>query len=147
MICNFSPMFSLVVLMMDCHIIHQQQCYFPNPLMSWTEPLVDHRRCYFLHRRLVLRMKSLLETRRLKQADYYLTQQPLMLHHYLEVLHAEGVAYEAEDLWYDYRLSILRMLLVPVMQYDMKIPASIWWPHFDRCYSAIEDLDCLALLD
>ena len=75
-------MFSSVVLTMDCHII---RCYyFPNPLMSWTEPLVvHHHRCYYQHHRLVLRMKSLLETRRLKQADYYLTQPRVMLHHYL----------------------------------------------------------------
>jgi phosphotransferase family enzyme len=65
---------------------------------------------------------------------------------YLAELHQRGVDYRADDLFYDYRLQIPAQIFRPMLQWYMKAPASIWWPHLDRWFSAFDDLDCHELL-
>ena len=61
---------------------------------------------------------------------------------YLEELHRHEINYSREQMHYDYRLFAALMLIMPVMQCVMKIPAGVWWPHVDRAFSAYEDLKC-----
>jgi hypothetical protein len=73
-------------------------------------------------------------------------ERPLMAH-YRAVLRDAGVTYSETDLDLDYRLSVLRNIVHPILCHELKFDASVWWPHLDRVFSAIDDLDCLELLD
>jgi thiamine kinase-like enzyme len=54
--------------------------------------------------------------------------------------------YDWDACWYDYRLSAIGNLLVPVWQWSAKLWPVIWWPHLERAIVAFEDLDCEELL-
>ncbi len=54
--------------------------------------------------------------------------------------------YDWDACWYDYRLSAIGNLLVPVWQWSAKLWPVIWWPHLERAILAFEDLDCGELL-
>jgi hypothetical protein len=74
-------------------------------------------------------------------------EQPL-LHRYHEALVRHGVSgYGYDALLDDYRLSALWQIMIPVWQATAKLPAAIWWSHFERAMLAFEDLGCEALLD
>jgi hypothetical protein len=45
------------------------------------------------------------------------------------------------------RLSALWQITIPVWQATAKLPAPIWWSHFERAMLAFEDLGCAELLD
>ena len=46
----------------------------------------------------------------------------------------------------DYRLSVLWQLATPVWQAWDNIPSGIWWPHLERIFMAVADLECCDLL-
>jgi hypothetical protein len=71
-----------------------------------------------------------------------------LLHRYHEQLVTHGVdGYGFEALFEDYRLSALWQITIPVWQATAKLPAPIWWSHFERAMLAFEDLRCADLLD
>jgi hypothetical protein len=49
--------------------------------------------------------------------------------------------YDWDACWYDYRLSAIGNLFVPVWQWSAKLWPAIWWPHLERAILAFEDLD------
>ncbi|MBX3015186.1 MAG: DUF1679 domain-containing protein [Caldilineaceae bacterium] len=73
-------------------------------------------------------------------------EQPL-LQRYLDGLVTRGVRnYPWEQLWDDYRLSVIANLFVPVEQFTFGVPAHIWWLHAERSFLAFADLNCAELL-
>lgn len=54
--------------------------------------------------------------------------------------------YAWDMLWQDYRLSVIRTLLIPAWQWVRGIQPVIWWPHLERGLAAFEDLDCAEIL-
>jgi hypothetical protein len=70
-----------------------------------------------------------------------------LLRQYYERLCENGVAdYSWEQLWYDYRLCVLRKLFHPPWQWETGHEPNIWWNHLERVMSAYEDLDCRELI-
>lgn len=69
-----------------------------------------------------------------------------MLKRYYHRLQENGVTnYTWEELWYDYRLSAIMSLYIPVIRSNSKNSWN-WYPQFEKAISAFEDLDCAALL-
>jgi hypothetical protein len=60
-------------------------------------------------------------------------------------LEQHGIQYSYDELTYDYRLQVAGQLVVPFVQWSMKIPAYVWWHHLDRGFSAFDDLNCREL--
>jgi len=54
--------------------------------------------------------------------------------------------YDSDACWYDYRLSAIGNLFVPLWQWSAKLWPVIWWPHLERAFLAFEDLHCEELL-
>jgi hypothetical protein len=74
-------------------------------------------------------------------------ERPL-LRHYHDRLVSHGVdGYGFDALLDDYLLSALWQITIPVWQATAKLPAPIWWSHFERAMLAFEDLGCAELLD
>lgn len=74
-------------------------------------------------------------------------ERPL-LHRYHARLRESGVtAYSWEDLWYDYRLSVLKQVLEAIWGWSVGQNGLIWWNHLERITLAIQDLRCRQLLD
>jgi hypothetical protein len=70
-----------------------------------------------------------------------------LLRRYHERLLANGVSgYSWGDLWYDYRLSVIRHMLVPIWQWAHNGWADVWWNHYWRIMLAFDDLNCAELL-
>jgi hypothetical protein len=66
-----------------------------------------------------------------------------LLDAYHRKLVQEGVSnYPYQDFLYDYRVSVVRNLLLPVWQWLRGIFPGIWWPHLERIFLAFEDLKC-----
>jgi thiamine kinase-like enzyme len=73
-------------------------------------------------------------------------EQPL-LRRYHNGLVMRGVRnYDWDCLWYDYRLSVISNLFIPVGQFVSGTPARVWWLHAERSFLAFEDLKCAELL-
>ena len=71
-----------------------------------------------------------------------------LLTRYHGKLREEGVeGYAWDDCWHDYRESALRFLGVPVWQWAIGLPASIWWPSLTRILETCADLHCEELLN
>lgn len=71
----------------------------------------------------------------------------LLLRQYHERLRENGITnYSWEQLWSDYKLSVIRKLFVPAWQWDTGHEPNIWWNHLQRVMLAYEDLDCKDLL-
>jgi thiamine kinase-like enzyme len=70
------------------------------------------------------------------------------LQRYLQRIQGKGILYSWDELWYDYRLSILWHLFIPAWQWKHAGTgfADVWWNHLERIYSSIEGLNCLELL-
>ena len=68
-----------------------------------------------------------------------------MLKLYLEEIHKHGINYTWDELWKDYRVSVLVTLIFPILQHS-EVPTDTWWNHLERSFSAFEDLNCLELL-
>ena len=70
------------------------------------------------------------------------------LRRYHAALTESGVAgYDFDALWRDYRLSVLWQTTTPVWQATHNLGPWIWWYNFERIMAAVQDLDCLELLD
>ena len=73
-------------------------------------------------------------------------ERPL-LERYLRGLTEYGVKnYAWDDLWYDYRLAVLKHLLMPAWRWKHNGPPDIWWNHLERLMLAYSDLGCAELL-
>lgn len=71
-----------------------------------------------------------------------------LLHLYHEKLLDYGVGhYDFHDLLYDYKWSIIMHMFLPVIQWDRKIWAAIWFNHIERIFAAYEDLKCEDILN
>lgn len=71
-----------------------------------------------------------------------------LLRIYFDKLINLGVkGYNWEDCQLDYRLSMLRTMLIPIWQWAEGIPEMIWWSHLDRSFIAFEDLKLGELID
>lgn len=71
----------------------------------------------------------------------------LLLRQYYDRLCENGVAdYSWEQLWYDYRLCVIRKLFHPPWQWATGHHPNIWWNHLERVMTAYEDLECSELL-
>jgi hypothetical protein len=71
-----------------------------------------------------------------------------LLGRYHQQLLAAGVTdYGWEELWWDYRLCVLRKLFLPPHQWATGHSPSIWWNHLQRVLLAFDDLGCEELLD
>ena len=72
-------------------------------------------------------------------------EKPLLQRYYARVVERGVQGYGWDDLFYDYRLSILRHLFTPVWQQQHGLPPDIWWNHLERIMGAYQDWDCDAL--
>jgi thiamine kinase-like enzyme len=54
--------------------------------------------------------------------------------------------YDWSACWYDYRLSVIGNLFIPIWQWSAKLWPAIWWPHLERAILSFEDLKCEELL-
>ena len=69
------------------------------------------------------------------------TLEDRLLRYYYRCLLKYGVKnYEWEDCWFDYRLSAIRNLFLPVWRWPETTPADVWWLHWERTLLAFEDL-------
>ena len=74
-------------------------------------------------------------------------ERPL-LERYLAQLVQDGVTdYTWDDLWYDYRASILRLFSIFIGGWHPRRVPSLWWDRTERCLMAVADLGCMELLD
>ena len=74
--------------------------------------------------------------------------EQLLLRQYHDRLCENGVSnYSWEQLWYDYRLCVIRKLFHPPWQWASGIHPNIWWNHLERVMSAYDDLNCRELLE
>jgi thiamine kinase-like enzyme len=70
-----------------------------------------------------------------------------MLHRYYERLQEHGVTtYSWDEFWYDYRLSAIISLYIPVLRSNPH-NAWNWYPQFEKATSTFEDLNCAELLN
>jgi aminoglycoside phosphotransferase (APT) family kinase protein len=75
-----------------------------------------------------------------------LLEQPLLRHYYDHLL-AGGVAgYTWDDLWRDYRESVIIMALIPIGQWRRRSPTGVIWFGLQDSMAAFEDLNCGELL-
>lgn len=74
-------------------------------------------------------------------------ERPLLDHYHANLV-AQGVrGYDRHALSDDYRLSVLLLIMIPVLQAGIKIPPAVWWGHLERIMLAVDDLGCRELLD
>ncbi len=76
-----------------------------------------------------------------------LMEQELLQRYHLELMKHGVTNYTWDECWFDYRVSALTNLLVPVLQWSVKLPAAAWWSHLERAMLAYHDLACNELLE
>lgn len=70
-----------------------------------------------------------------------------LLRRYHEALQSHGVVgYSGDDLWYDYRLSVLSFLFYPMSHWFYDGPIDVWWHILERVMLAYDDLNCSELI-
>ena len=70
-----------------------------------------------------------------------------LLRRYHAILSEQGVAtYSWDDLWYDYRLMVMRHFCTAMWGWSVRQNSGIWWNHLERITRAVQDLRCLELL-
>lgn len=80
------------------------------------------------------------ERRRLMESD--------LIRRYHDELQKHGVEnYDWENCWYDYRLSAIDNLFMPIWQWSAKLSPSIWWDKLEKVFLAFQDLECAELLE
>ena len=73
--------------------------------------------------------------------------EKVMLKQYHAALSGAGVdGYGREELETEYRWSVLKGIVTPMLQWHHEIPADIWFNNLEKILSAVEDLNCLELL-
>jgi len=71
-----------------------------------------------------------------------------ILNQYHKVLLENGVSsYSRQECDFDYRLGIMRNLILPIYMWNNNMPASIWLPRMELSFFAFEDLGCDLLLN
>lgn len=75
------------------------------------------------------------ERRRIMESD-------LLKRYHAELLRSGVANYTWDECWFDYRVSALTTLLVPAVQWSVKMPAAVWWSHLERAMLAFHDLGC-----
>jgi hypothetical protein len=83
---------------------------------------------------------------------WYRERRERMEQDLLNVYHCKLVKYGItnypwENFQYDYRLSVIRSLLIPIWQWVRGINPGIWWSHLERTFLAFEDLKCDELIE
>ena len=73
-------------------------------------------------------------------------ESELLKHYHTELLRHGVENYTWDECWFDYRVSALTNLLVPALQWSVKLPAAAWWSHLERAMLAFHDLGCNELL-
>jgi hypothetical protein len=69
-----------------------------------------------------------------------------MLNRYYRRLQENGVTnYTWDEFWYDYRLSAIISLYIPVLRSNSRNSWN-WYPQFEKATSTFEDLNCMELL-
>ncbi len=76
-----------------------------------------------------------------------LWEKDLLVHYRQQVLEKGVAEYSWDDCWFGYRFSIIRMLFVPMVFFEMQIPQKIWWPMLKNITAAFQELDCEELLN
>jgi hypothetical protein len=74
-------------------------------------------------------------------------ERELLRRYHTELLRHGVANYPWEVCWFDYRVSALSNLLVPALQWSVKLPAAAWWSHLERAMLAFDDLGCDKLSD
>lgn len=74
-------------------------------------------------------------------------EQDLLRTYYQELVKCGVANYSWDELAQDYRLSIIRSLLIPAWQWVRSIHPGVWWSHLERTFLAFEDQHCADLLD
>ena len=67
-------------------------------------------------------------------------ERELLKRYHTELLRHGVANYTWDECWFDYRVSALINLLVPALQWSVKVPAAVWWSHLERAMSAFHDL-------
>lgn len=72
-----------------------------------------------------------------------------LIRRYHEQLIINGVkTYSLDDVWNDYRLSVIRKIFLPMRQwYSGEVSPQVWWNHLERIFLAFDDLNCLMRLE
>lgn len=74
-------------------------------------------------------------------------ERPLLERYHAQLV-AHGVAdYSWDDLWYDYRASILRLFSIFIGGWHPRRAPRLWWDRTERCLMAFDDLQCAELLE
>lgn len=74
--------------------------------------------------------------------------EKVLLKEYHTALREAGVTgYGIEELETEYRWSILKGIGTPILQWHHKIPAGIWFNNLEKILLAVEDLNCIVLLE
>jgi hypothetical protein len=74
-------------------------------------------------------------------------ERELLKRYHTELLRHGVANYPWDECWFDYRVSALTNLLVPALQWSVKLPAAVWWSHLERAMSAFHDLGGDELLE
>jgi len=72
---------------------------------------------------------------------------PLLQQYHARLCENGVTGYSWEQLWHDYRLSVIRKLFQPAWQWDTGHEPNIWWNHLERVMMAYEDLECRELVE
>ncbi|WP_028602660.1 phosphotransferase family protein [Ottowia thiooxydans] len=72
---------------------------------------------------------------------------PLLERYHAALIDAGVTAYSREALQNDYRLAVLLHMRTPIARFARNMSAFVWWPQLTRIQHAVEDLQCLDLLD
>jgi hypothetical protein len=80
--------------------------------------------------------------------DHRHHQERAMLYRYHTGLVERDVSnYSFDDCWYDYRLYVLRNMLVPIFAYHWGHWAAHRWMQIEKSWFAFDDLKCIELLE
>lgn len=73
-------------------------------------------------------------------------EKPL-LRRYLDRLLFNGISgYTWDELWFNYRLAICKLVFYPAWQWSVGLPDWMWWPHLERLATAYADVHCEEVL-
>lgn len=77
----------------------------------------------------------------------WVMERALISRYHHELLRHGVANYAWRECWFDYRVSAMMNLFIPVWQWSVKIPAAVWWSHLERAMWAFDDLGCAELLE
>jgi thiamine kinase-like enzyme len=73
-------------------------------------------------------------------------EKELLEFYYMQLIQNGIENYSYSDFMYDYKWSIIHLMFLPVLQWNNKSWAGIWFNHLERIFSAYEDLKCNELI-